>query len=436
MTTKALQRLRVSGNKRYLVQEDGTPFFWLGDTAWELFHKLSREEADHYLRTRAEQRFNVVQAVALSEFDGVATGSHYGRRPLKQNALGLYDPALPDVDADDNYWTHVDYIVDRAAEYGLYIAFLPTWGDKYNKELFGKGPEIFNGDNARVYGRWLGERYGSRSNIIWVLGGDRSLITRNHFEVNNSLAAGIREAVGDLQLITFHPSGNTSSSRHMHDEPWLDFNMIQSGHHEQVRENYKHVSADYGRLPVKPTLDAEPCYEDHPVNFNPLKGYFDQADVRQGAYYAVFSGAFGHTYGHHSIWSMTTEPAPYFIMTWQDALHRPGASQMWHIRQLIEDRSFLDRVPDQSLIASQFEGANYMVATRGEHYGLIYSPNGIPFRASLGKWTGDVVHASWFDPRTGEYSRIGEFPNSGEAAFTPPSSGRGSDWVLVLQAAE
>ncbi|SEO83158.1 glycoside hydrolase family 140 protein [Paenibacillus sp. OV219] len=431
-----LQRLKVSSNKRFLIHEDGTPFFWLGDTAWELFHKLNREEAELYLRNRAQLKFNVVQAVALAEFDGVATSSAYGRQPLKRNAAGDYDPTMPDTDGDDHYWAHVDYIIDLAASLGLYVALLPTWGDKYHQDAFGKGPEIFNGENAKVYGRWLGERYRNRSNIIWVLGGDRSLMTRNHFEVNNGLAAGLREAVQDSQLITFHPSGNTSSSRHMHDEPWLDFNMIQSGHHEQVRENYKHMKGDYDRLPVKPVVDAEPAYEDHPVNFNASRGYFDQADVRTGAYYGVFAGGFGTTYGHHSIWSMTTEPGPYFIMTWQDALNRPGATQMQHLRALMESRSYLDRVPDQSLIADNFEGANGMVATRGENYGLIYSPNGIPFRASLRSWAGSHVSASWFDPRTGEYSAIGEFLSREEekVKLTPPTSGRGNDWVLVLTA--
>ncbi|SFJ68823.1 Putative collagen-binding domain of a collagenase [Paenibacillus sp. UNC496MF] len=434
MATKRLERLKVSENKRFLVQEDGLPFFWLADTAWELFHKLNREEADEYLRNRASLNFNVVQAVALGELDGIDGANAYGRRPLKRNARGQYDPSLPDLDGDDHYWTHVDYIVDQAASYGLYIALLPTWGDKYHR-AFGKGPEIFDEANARAYGAWLGERYGGRSNIVWVLGGDRSLIVRRHFEANNGLAAGLRESVGDAQLITFHPCGNASSSHHMHEEPWLDFNMIQSGHHERIRENYKHVKADYDRVPVKPTVDAEPAYEDHPVNFRAENGYFDQADVRIGAYYGVFAGGFGTTYGHHSVWSMTTEPGSYFIMTWRDALIRPGAAQMRHLRALMEAHSYLDRVPDQSLIADNYEGANYMVATRGGDYGLIYSPNGIPFRVSLGKLPGGRVKASWYDPRTGRYDAIGEFANEGEAAFAPPTSGRGEDWVLVLTAA-
>lgn len=431
MPAPILPKLKISHNRRFLVREDGTPFFWLGDTAWELFHRLNREEADDYLRTRAEQRFNVVQAVALAEHEGLTTPNAYGRFPLKKNAAGVYDPSLPDTDGEGHYWEHVDRIVDKAAEYGIYVAFLPTWGDKYN-QAWGKGPVVFDADNARAYGKWLGARYRDRTNIVWVMGGDRPLQKPLHFEVNRALASGLAEGDGGSHLRTFHPVGDTSSSAPLHEESWLDFNMIQSGHHLPIRANYGKVAADYALAPVKPTLDAEPAYEDHPVNFNAANGYFDQADVRTGAYYAVFAGGFGHTYGHHSIWSMTTEPAPYFIMHWRQAIVRPGALQMRHVRDLIESRPFLERVPDQSLVADNATGANYVAATRGNDYAFLYSPNGVPFKAVLGKIAGARVKASWYDPRTGEYSAAGEYENGGERTFVPPSSGRGGDWVLVL----
>ncbi|WP_225442577.1 glycoside hydrolase family 140 protein [Paenibacillus lycopersici] len=424
--------LKISDNKRFLTLEDGSPFFWLGDTAWELFHKLNREESDLYLRNRAERKFNVVQAVALAELDGVMSPNAYGRLPLLKNAQGVYDPSLPDTNGADNYWTHVDYIVDRAAELGIYIALLPTWGDKYNV-VWGKGPDIFTQENAQAFGRWLGERYRDRPNIVWVLGGDRPLQTARHFEIIRAMAAGLSEGDRGSHLITFHPPGDCSSSTPLHDEPWLAFNMIQSGHHDTIRKNYEEVAADYGKLPTKPTLDAEPCYEDHPINFNAENGYFDEKDVRIGAYYGVFSGAFGHTYGHHSIWSMTTEPGPYFIMHWQDAIVRPGAAQMQHLRALIESYPFLERVPDQSLIADQFAAANYMVATRGQRYALVYSPNGIPFRVALGKIDGERVAAFWYDPRSGERAAAGEWANHGVQRVVPPSSGRDGDWVLILE---
>ena len=72
------QSLRVSDNKRYLVVSEAStgqnrPFFWLGDTAWELFHRLDLTEADRYLKKRAEQGFTVIQVVLLSELDGLNT---------------------------------------------------------------------------------------------------------------------------------------------------------------------------------------------------------------------------------------------------------------------------------------------------------------------------------------------------------------------------
>lgn len=431
---KPLQALQVSKDGRYLEHGDGTPFFWLGDTAWELFHKLNREEAELYLSNRASLRFNVIQAVALAEKDGLNTGNAYGRRPLKQNARGQYDPALPDTDGDYHYWSHVDYIVEKAAALGLYIAFLPTWGDKYNK-LWGIGPAIFNAENAFQYGTWLGERYKDSPNIIWVLGGDRPLHTSAHFAVNRALAKGLRQGDGGSHLITFHPCGGQSSSLHVHEEEWLDFNMIQSGHHEWIHTNYLKVAADYAREPVKPTLDGEPCYEDHPIDFKTANGYYDQWDVRTAAYYAVFAGAFGHTYGHHSIWSMITEPNDYSITDWKTALNRPGAVQMQHLRKLVEDYSVAIRTPDQELIIDNYPGANHLSAVRGSNWAMIYSPTGLPFRAAVHRLGLERLIARWYDPRTGSYAPSEEeLDGIGEVRFTPPSSGRGCDWVLVVEA--
>ncbi len=116
-------RLKVSDNKRFLVKADGAPFFWLGDTGWELFHRLNREDADRYLKNRADKGFTVIQAVALAEFDGLNTPNAYGHRPLVDN-----DPAQPDVKdgANNDYWDHLDYVVRKADSLGLYIGFLPA----------------------------------------------------------------------------------------------------------------------------------------------------------------------------------------------------------------------------------------------------------------------------------------------------------------------
>ncbi|MBP1976278.1 glycoside hydrolase family 140 protein [Cohnella thailandensis] len=441
MIQTRMQRLRVNDGGRFLEKEDGTPFFWLGDTAWELFHKLNREEAEHYLRTRAEQGFNVVQAVALAEFEGVTTGNAYGRLPLLADSSGLPDPSRPDLAGPNGYWDHIDFVLDTAAAYGIYIALLPTWGDKFNK-LWGKGPEIFSPENARTYGRWLGARYQHRPNLVWVLGGDRPLQTSRHFAIVEAMAEGLTEGDGGAHLRTFHPKGAESSSHHLHDADWLDFNMIQSGHGEAAIANDLRVAADYARLPVKPTLDSEPCYEDIPIGFDAANGYFDEADARRAAYYAVLSGACGHTYGHHSVWSMAegayannemTEPGAYFLMDWKTALRRPGANQMKHVRALMETSGFASLRPDPQLLARNFPGSNRMVAARIEAGALVYCPNGLFAEIDLGRLEAAAVEASWFDPRSGEYTQAGTCEGEGVRRFDAPSSGRGNDWVLRLK---
>src|SRR5688500_7081426 len=126
-----LPRLKVSDNKRFLVtRDDDQPFFYLGDTAWELFHRLDRAEADFYLENRAKLGFNVIQTVALAERDGLREPNPYGDLPLVDN-----DPTKP----NDAYFKHVDYITDKANSLGMYIGFLPTWGDKWNARRAG-GP--------------------------------------------------------------------------------------------------------------------------------------------------------------------------------------------------------------------------------------------------------------------------------------------------------
>jgi hypothetical protein len=418
--------LTVSENQRYLVHEDGAPFFYLGDTAWELFHRLNREDAEIYLRDRAAKRFTVIQAVALAEHGGLTVPNPYGHLPLEAN-----DPTRP-VDA---YFQHVDWIVDRAAELGLVTGLLPTWGDKWNQK-WGQGPEIFDPENARRYGAFLGRRYRDRP-VIWILGGDRPIENETHREIMRAMAAGLKEGDGGRHLITFHPMGGHTSAEWLHDEPWLDFNMLQSGH-DYNRDNYNRIAADFARTPVKPCLDGEPGYEDHPAGFKKENDYLTEYDTRKAAYWALFAGACGHTYGCHDIWQMWEpgrEPITWARTPWREALHLPGAGQVQHARRLIESRPFLSRIPDPSLLASDAgAGGEHVRATRDDDgsYAFVYLPTGRPVCVDLRKLSGDPLVAHWYDPRTGAWQSIGAFPRSGEREFAPPTSGAGSDWILVL----
>lgn len=416
--------LRVSSNKRFLMHDDGAPFFYLGDTAWELFHRLTPDEVDVYLRDRAAKKFSVIQAVVLAECDGLLTPNALGDTPLINN-----DPANP----NETYFAYVDHIVDRAGALGLHIGMLPTWGDKWNQK-WGKGPEIFTPDNARSYGLFLGHRYADAP-IIWILGGDRAVETEQHRAIIGAMAEGLREGDGGRHLISFHPQGQQASSQYFHDADWLDFNMVQSGHHRN-QANWEFIEVDYARTPTKPCMDAEPGYEDHPAGFNLDNGYLDEYEVRKSLYWGLFAGGHGHTYGCHPIWQFWRPgrvPLSSVRRHWREALGLPGSVQQQHARALLLSRPFFTRIPDQTLITSdQGVGTQHLRATRAADggYALIYSPTYNPFDINLEHLSGTMLVAHWYDPRTGIAQRLGDLPKTGRQTFTPPAGG--PDWILVL----
>ncbi len=447
--TKTAFPLKVSENRRFLVDSTGDPFFWLGDTAWELFHRLDRAEAELYLKDRAARGFTVIQAVALSELNGLGEPNRYGHLPLER--LDPAQPAVKDGPGND-YWDFVDEIVDLATRKGLYVGFLPTWGKYVTSSAFdGKVDGIFNTSNAQTYGQFLGRRYRDRSNIIWILGGDKAPSTPEALAIWRAMAKGIAMGVAgredyDAVLMTYHTSGPGHVSDYNHDEPWLDFTSAQSSHGDLV-ENWRFIEKHWNCQPIKPVIDLESSYPDALIPAawlpEPMRaahrstqpGNDDHA--RRAAYWAVFSGAFGHTYGHNSIWQMYAPPRKPILnakLSWQQALNAPSATQMGYLRGLIESRPFLTQTPDQTLIAGDSgTGADHICALRGDGYAMIYTPTGKSFRVRLEKLTGKEVKAGWFDPRTARTTLIGQFPKSGDREFTPPGlPGVGNDWVLVL----
>lgn len=438
-------KLQVSANKRFIQHADGTPFFYLGDTSWELFHRLDRTEAEKYLTNRAQKGYTVIQAVALAEMDGHTVPNPYGYLPLED-----YDPARPAIreGSGNDFWDHVDYIVEKANELGMYIGFLPTWGRYWHEGTGVKDNQpLFDVVNAEKYGEFLGTRYKNKE-LIWILGGDRHVENDSQKEIIRAMARGLKKGDGGTHLLTFHPTGGRGSSQYFHTDDWLDFNMRQNGHNTDFTGVYSKTADDYALQPIKPVIDGEPLYEDHPLSFNAAKlGHSISADVRRPLYWNLFSGAFGHTYGHHSVWQMYDEtknrrPVNAPLMSWQEAIDQPGAIQMMYGRLLMESRPFLTRIPDSTIIVRSNvptsipgEGRYRFVATRDEAgtYAMVYAPVGREFSVRMDVIKGNKVTAWWYNPRNGEATMIDTYTNNLKVRkFTPPEKGESTDWVLVL----
>jgi hypothetical protein len=438
------KKLAVSSNKRFFVDEKGKPFFWLGDTGWLLFSKLNREEANTYLEDRKQKGYNVIQVMVLHT---VAAANVYGDSALinKNVAKPLTTAGYASSDAAQyDYWDHVDYIVDAAAQKGLFMAMVPIWGTNVKNGWVSR-------DEARTYAEWLANRYKNRWNIVWLNGGD--IRGSDSLATWNIMGETLRKTDPN-HLITFHPFGRTTSSQWFHNKNWLDFNMFQSGHrsydldtslheHRFGPDNYKFLLIDYNLKPTKPSFDGEPSYELIPYGLHDTtKPYWQAHDMRRYAYWSVFAGGAGHTYGHNSVMQMhkpIDKGSAYGSKKfWYEALNDDGAKQMVHVKNLMLSKPYLERIPDQTLIAGeQGDKYNYLAATRGADYAFIYNYTGRPFQVAMGKIGGSKVKASWYSPRDGSKKSIGSFTNKGRQKFDPPGETKeGNDWVLILEKAK
>jgi len=419
-------RIRVTADGHFLEYTDGIPFFWLGDTGWELFQKLKKEEIEKYFDNRIAKGFNVIQCVILH--DGP---DQYGDLPLYH-----HDPEKP----VEKYFALVDWAVKKAQEKNLVLALLPCWGDMVTG-IRSKVPPLFNETNAYVFGLFLGKRYKDYPNIIWVAGGDNPAFvdTADWRPVFRAMIKGIRAGTGQKALITYHPWGENSSTVYWKDENTLDFNMMQSGHKTHDLPVWKWIKRDRSWLPAKPILDGEPNYEDHPVNWDNKNGYFRAYDVRKQLYRSVFAGACGVTYGHHAIWQFYNardkEPIAYADRYWTEALDRPGAFQAGYLKRLMTSRSVNRRVPDQTIIENgQGEKGEYITAFHGadSSYLMVYLPVG----KKIGIYTASLKAAKavawWFNPKNGKSLKIDLFQKETIMSFMPPNTGTGNDWVLII----
>jgi len=278
--------LKTSSDNTMLQHTDGTSFFWMADTAWHIYRK-TKEDIDFYMNNRAEKKFTVIQAIALDSH----RSSSNGENPFIDNDI---------TQPNEVYWEHIDYLLSKAEEYGIYVALLPTWHSAVEYGTF-RTPA-----DARIFGEWIATRYRNRPNIIWVIGGDTPLNGSRVFEgmtaqeevaIWNALGSAI-DRVDSNHLMTFHPLIKIPSLE-LGNPSWLDFNMLQSGR-SGISHSIGHV--ELALRENMPVVDGESLYEDIAYGREGETARRTAFQVRDDAYSKIFAGAFGNTYGHNAIY--------------------------------------------------------------------------------------------------------------------------------------
>ncbi len=389
--------INVSSNGRYFVDRNGGPFFWQGDTEWELFHLFSAPDAKALLQKRRDQGFSVIQVMVTGVYP--EWGVMKGMKPWKDTQAWLNNnPLTP----NEDYFKRVDAIIAMAAEYDMVLVI-----GVYHAVDQDKGR--INVQNAKPWAKWLAQRYKNAKNVVWSMYPHAVASSK---PVVRATVEGLLEGDGGAHLITMHPDPSPKSSSFMHTEPWLSFNTLQTWSTDLT--NYNMVRADYARIPARPVVNGEARYEEEDGT-TPL-------EVRRAGYWACLAGGF-YSYGHRDNWM-----SPRTWRNWWDA---PGASQMKVLGSVFRSIEWWKLVPDQTILVNGSKGDVASRSAEGDWI-LAYLTGDDPVTCKLDRITASHSATGWWiDPLTGAKTKIGVFPASEDHTFSPPHGWQ--DAILLLE---
>jgi hypothetical protein len=464
--------LKVSKNGHYIQHADGTPFLWIGGTAWAMFTRGSREDVQLYVDNRKAKGVNVVQAVAHWPVDALGTGRElgnknpvnvYGHRPFN-GGVDNPDPTSPAVvsggspDSPNDFWDHADFIVRELRNRGMYLALVTVWAPSMIDGRDGVEKIVYDTQSkSRSFGEFLGSRYKNEPHIIWIVTGhtnpDDYNETIDSRPIHRAMAEGIVNGVTgqtvawnqnhsawDQVLMTGHPHGERSISHFFGgNDVWLDFNMSQTGQYNtSLHLPYALTVSDCNLTnPVRPAVNGEGAYEGWAYWAPENIAFKSPLLARRTFYHTFFAGGAGYTYGHEesgysgcydSVWGFC---GPNNDGSWKSLLDSPGAGDLPHLRNLLNDNEWWKWQRSQGSITSgKSSGATIKAAVKSTDNSrmLVYYPerNSATIRNDLG----GSATASWFDPRNGNTTGAGSFKINQSRALTPPNGWE--DAVLIL----
>jgi hypothetical protein len=424
------QLMTLSPDKTHFINSfTNTPVFITGEAAWSLIAQLSSEDAEFYLGDRERRGFDAIIVNLIEhQYADHAPANRAGDMPFKGAVFSTPNEA---------YFAHADQVISRAAAHGITVFLFPAYLG-YGSHQCNVGQEGWGTDMQRVseatlqaWGAYVGNRYKSFPNIIWVIGCDADPRTcaPSLMSKLNAVAVGIKSA-DSVHLMSADNAGQQSSLDVWSGYPWLDISDMYGG------SDVAKLNSEFSRPDFLPFFQGEDVYEgEHSTT--PLI-------LRTRQYWSVLSGAYlGSFFGNNPLWCFnetnpaSTVPCPN-NPTWQSQLNSPGSvGQSW-FGKLFRSRSHWLLVPDiKHTVVTAGYGSGLSLATtartRDGQTIITYIPNGSA--ATLTLDMSKITSASntakcwWFNPRDGSAKLLGTFPNSGFRKFTPPDA---NDWVLVI----
>jgi hypothetical protein len=396
--------LKVSG--RHLVDQNGTPFLMVGDSAWSLIAQLDNSDVDTYLADRRSRGFNTIIVNLIEhKFASNAPADYYGDQPFTTPG----DLSTP----NEAYFSHADWVINQAAAYGMLVILAPAYmgyqcdGEGWCQEMLASGTA-----KCREYGAYVGARYASFPNILWMDGIDVKPATYNATAVMQAVVTGIKSH--DSKHLHTADCTRNSTAYACYNYSWLNVNDIYT----DCSNVANYTSRGYKQV-AKPIYFNEGVYEGEGAS---------QRCLDTQMYIPVLGGAFGSVFGNNPIWL--------FGSGWQSALGLQGSINQANFGAFFQSIPWHELVPDygHTVLTSGYgslSDASYVGCARTSdgNYIIAYLPTQTTVTINLSKMSSSQVTAQWFNPSTAEYTAIGTFPNTGTRNFRPSASG---DWVLLL----
>jgi hypothetical protein len=362
-------RVTAHRGESFLRHADGTPFFWMGDTAWNGVLKARMEDWGRYLADRSEKHFNVIQFVTTQWLSAAGNA----------DARLAYIGSNP-IEIDPVFFRWMDARIDLLNDRGFLGAAVIAWAATWNRKALGLSPGTALGNSDLVLlGRYLLARYGAH-HMAWILAGD-GLYESD--EANRWREIGRLVFAGSQALATTHAGGHLWIEDEFRNESWFGFHGYQSGHWRGAEAarwiTHGPASQNWHRTPALPHINLEFCYEGH-KDFDTQQP-FDSFDIRRDAYGSLLAAPpAGLTYGCHGVWSWESEPAlpmshpkTGLALPWWQAMTFPGSDSMKILRSILESIEWWRLRPAPELLLAD-DGASAAISPERD-LALVYSPS-------------------------------------------------------------
>lgn len=423
--------IRVSPDGRHLIHDDGTPYFYLADTAWNGALLSSESDWELYIKERTRQKFSAVQWVA----------TQWRASPQGDRNKQLAYTGTNRIVINPQFFQRLDEKADALTKGGLLNVPVLLWAIGG-----GSNPTVNPGfslpeDQAIILARYMVARWQANP-VLWFLGGDadyRGDKAEKWKRIGRAVFNGTSHA-----LVTMHPGGMQWVWNEFKDEKWYGVVGYQSGHGDDDKTLRWMIEGplteDWMKMPHRPFINLEPPYENH-IAYQSKKPISPEA-VRRAMYWTLLNNpSAGVTYGGHGVWGWddgtkapTDHPGTGVPLPWQKALTMPGAQQMAHLYTFFTTHDFWRLRPTPVFVVNnpgKDTPAKYVAAARTDQKDLmvVYVPVDRTIEIKLNALP-PSPNISWFNPRNGETSPAVAVVTTDTCQFPTPEEG---DWLLVMK---